>query len=312
MAYKIGFVDNASVLAHYAMLGAIKDFLESDAALVAAGQQWQVLRYETVSANRELILKGTGLSGTEEIFIGFRTYQSVSADYYNLVVGVFTGYVPGNSFDTQPGAMISGVPAHNQRIDYWMTANGQRIAMGLKVGTPVYEHAYAGKYFPYAAPGEYRAPLVCGGMLNGVPATRFSEATHSMPYKGNRANMRQRSNAGAWLQPECYPFNNTLLCGTAVNDTQVRPTGSQYFPLRIELTDAGSVYGSLDGVYYIPGFDNATENVLQMGGSGVVDQAGKTVTQIVEEILGVDGRAFVVLQDVGRTGFSDYIAMEMS
>lgn len=308
MAYQIGTVDNSAGLAHYAMLEAIKLFAES----LPADQAWQVLRYETVADNRELILKGPGLSGDDEIYIGFRTYQSVSADYYNLLVGVFTGYVPGNTFDQQPGAALCGVPAHNQRIDYWMVGNGQRIAFGLKVGTPVYTHGYAGKFLPYAAPGEYRAPLVCAGMLDGAEPTRFSDALMSFPYRGTRANMRMRSNMGSWLQPDCWPFVNTFLCGN-VNGTQVRPTGQYYYPQRIELSDAANLFGTLDGIFYIPGFDNSTENVLQIGGDFVVAHAGKTLAEIVAEIRGpANGRAFVVLQDVGRTGFSDYIAMEMT
>ena len=310
MAYRIGHVNDASQLAHYAMLEQIADFAENG---MASGQGWEIQRYNTAATDRELILKGPGLSGEEEIFIGFRTYQSVSADYYNLVAGVFTGYVPGNSFDTQPGVRLSGIPAHNQAIDYWMVGNGQRIALGLKVGTPVYMHGYAGKFFPYAAPGEYRAPLVCAGMLNGTPPTRFSDVNLSMPYKGGRANFAMRSNMGSWLEPECWPFVNSFLCGDAANTTQVRPTGPNYFPQRIEPTDALGVYGFLDGVFYIPGFDNVTENVLQMGGSYTVAHAGKTLAQIVAEIIGdAGGRAFVVLQDAHRTGFNDYIAMEMA
>lgn len=312
MAYKIGTVTNAAGLAHYAMLQAIADFATGDAALVAAGQQWEILRYDTVSAERQLILKGKGLSGTEEIFVGFRTYQSVSADYYNLVAGVFVGYVASSSFDNQPGAMLSGIPAHNQAIEYYMVANGQRIALAMKVGTPVYMSSYVGKMLPYAAPGEYRAPLVCAGMLGGTPGTRFSEPTLSMPYKGARANFRLRGNDGEWLQPEAYPYNNTYLCGPEFYQTQIRPTGNNYFPLRIELNDAApNLYGALDGLFYMPGFDNAVENVLQIGGTSTVNQAGKTLNAIVAEILGVSGRPFLVIQDGARTGFNDYYAMEM-
>ena len=111
--HKIGFVDNSGgVLAHYKMLAEIKALAES------AG--WQTLRYETGAADRELILKGKGYSGSEEIFVGVRTYQNADADYYNLLAGAFTGYVAGNSFDSQPGAALSGVPAHNQRVDYFL------------------------------------------------------------------------------------------------------------------------------------------------------------------------------------------------
>lgn len=254
-------------------------------AASAANAQWEVLRYDAVSANRELILKGKGLSRTEEIFVGFRTYQDASADYYNLLAGVFTGYVAGNSFDTQPGARLSGVPAHNQRIDYWLTLNGQRIALAMKVGTPVYELAYVGKFLPYARPGQYPYPLICSGMLSGAPATRFSDTAHSVGIKGNRANFGMRFNDGTWRQPECWPWNNAYVAGAT---TQQRDTGGQYVLNPVVLSDASGIYGELDGVRHISGFDNAVENSLT-----------------------VDGADWVVFQDVWRTGFNDYFALRM-
>lgn len=277
MPHEIGFVDNSGgTLAHYKMLEKIKDF--------ASANGWQVLRYDAVSVNRELILKGTGLSGTEEIFVGFRTYQDSTADYYNLLAGVFTGYVAGNSFDTQPGAKLSGVPAHNNRIDYWLTLNGQRIALAMKVGTPVYESCYVGKCLPYGRPSQYPYPVVCGGMLTGAALTRFSDTAHSMPYKGNRVNMALRSN-DAWVQIYCYPWGNAAVTGT----TQLRDTSSVYHLLPIELHDnTANLWGALDGIFYISGFNNAVENTLV-----------------------IDSKTYVVIQDVGRNGFADYYAMRM-
>lgn len=279
MPHEIGFVDNSGgTLAHYKMLEKIKDF--------ASANGWQVLRYDDVPANRELILKGVGLSGTEEIFVGFRTYQDSTADYYNLLVGVFTGYVAGNSFDTQPGAKLSGVPAHNNRIDYWLTLNGQRIALAMKVGTPVYESCYVGKCLPYGRPSQYPYPVVCGGMLVGAAATRFSETTHSIPYKGNKANMALRTNDG-WRNPYSYPWGNAYIAYEY--GSQLRDTGGSYPLLPIELHDnTGNLWAALDGIYYISGFNNAVENTLL-----------------------IDGKTYVVIQDVSRTGFIDYYAMRL-
>ena len=275
MPHEIGFVDNSGgTLAHYKMLQKIRD------VAVASGF-WTVMRYDTSIANRELILKGQGYSGTEEIYIGVRTYQNASADYYNLCVATFTGYVPSNTFDTQPSARLSGVPAHNQRIDYWLTVNPQRIACCMKVGTPVYEHFYIGKFFPYARPSQYPYPVICGGMLNGTPATRFSDTDHSMPYKGSRKNYGMRFNTGVWLEPECHPWNNAYLAGS----TQLRDTNDNYPLLPVILNDANGIYGELDGVRYISGFDNVTENTC--------------------------GTDWVVFQDVWRTGFTDYIALRL-
>ncbi|MEO6917559.1 MAG: hypothetical protein ABI171_00675 [Collimonas sp.] len=280
MPNAVGFVDNSTMLAHYKMLEKIRDFTSSNG--------WTVLRYDAVSANRELILQGPGLSGDQQIFIGFRTYQDVASDYYNLVVAGFTGYVAGNTFDTQPGAVLSGIPAHNQRIDYWLTLNGNRIALGLKVGTPVYEHVYAGYGLTRTLPSQYPYPLVIGGMLNGVPAVRFSDTGHSFPYRGTRsgqtANLRLRFNSGAWLQTDTWPWNAPVLAGT----TQLRDTGANYPILPIILMDANGMYCELDGIFYISGFDNVTENTFIIAGIN-----------------------YVVLQDVGRNGFTDYIAMRL-
>lgn len=280
MPHTIGFVDNSGgVLAHYKMLQTIRDF--------AAANGWTVLRYDNAPANRELILRGAGYTGEEEIFVGFRTYQDASADYYNLVAAVFTGYVPSNTFDTQPGARLSGVPAHNNRIDYWLTLNPQRIALAMKVGTPVYESAYVGKCLPYGRPSQYPYPVVCSGMLNGTPATRFSDIStnHSIGYKGNSARLGLRSNDN-WLNAHSYPWTNTLLTGTS---TQMRDTGDVYHLLPVELhNNSSNLWGALDGIYYISGFNNAVENTLSIGGD-----------------------SYVVIQDVHRTGFTDYFAMRL-
>lgn len=282
MPHQIGFVDNSSMLAHYAMLETIRDF--------ASANGWTVLRYDTAPANRELILKGVGYTGAEEIFVGFRTYQDSSADYYNLLAGVFTGYVPGNTFDSQPGARLSGVPAHNNRIDYWLTLNPQRIALAMKVGTPVYESCYVGKCLPYGRPSQYPYPVVCGGMLSGASATRFSDTAHSGYCKGNRANMTLRSNDN-WLLPHCYPWGNSYIAGTGASgtNTNLRDTGGIYHLLPVELHDnSANLWGALDGVFYISGFDNAVENTLT-----------------------VEGVDYVVIQDVWRTGHTDYYALRM-
>ena len=275
MPHEIGYVDNSGgTLAHYKMLEKIRD------VAVASGF-WAVMRYDTSVENRELILKGQGYTGTEEIYVGVRTYQNASADYYNLCVATFTGYVPSNTFDTQPGVRLSGVPAHNQRIDYWLTVNPQRIACCMKVGTPVYEHFYIGKFFPYARPSQYPYPMICAGMLDGAATTRFSDTNHSMPYKGNRSNFGMRFNTGIYLQPETHPWNNWYFAGFF----QLRDTDSRYPMLPVLLNDGNGIYGELDGIRYISGFDNVTENTC--------------------------GPNWVVFQDVWRTGFTDYMTMKL-
>jgi len=325
MGYGIGTVTKgAGDDTHYQLLDAIKTLAEANG--------WVTQRYVGTGSDREWIAKSLGLSGSEEIYIGIKTYQSVTGDYYNLLLGAFTGYVSGNTFETQPGARYSGVPAHNNAITYYVTVNAQRIAFMLKVGTPVYTHGYLGKFFPYARPSEYPLPLICAGSFNGAEAKRFSDANQVFPYHGDSVssytNFYFRSLDGGWVPPAMYPFSqgsippnssqSPALAGDPNYYCQV-PVNAVYQIESIILHDrvntsslSNNVYGELDGVFFISGFNNAVENVVQVGGSSVVDQSGLTVLQAVDQIIAVGGRAFVMGQNINRTSWRDFVGLEMA
>jgi hypothetical protein len=285
MSSHVGYVDNTNgQSAHYNLLALFKALGE--------GAGWETLRYDDAAENHEWIFKAPGYTGEEEIFGGIRTYQNANADYYNILCGAFTGYVAGNTFDTQPGGVYSGVPTHNQRIDYWININPQRVCAALKVGTPVYESLYLGKILPYARPSQYPYPLMCAGMLNGAAATRFSDTSHAMPYKGARANCKLRTNDG-WIMPRVYPWSNRYT-GSNPNTTDsiaynMRDTGDVYplLPAELHLEGIG-ILGALEGIFYITGFNN-----------------------VVEDTIRLDGVDYIVIEDVSRTSFPDYYALRL-
>lgn len=303
--------------AHYKVLAAIKTLAEANG--------WTTLRYDTSGADKELILNSNGLSGTEDIYIGFKTYQSVGADYYNLAVSTFTGYIAGNTFELQPGARLTGTPCHNNAVTYFLTCNAQRIAGCFKVGTPVYTHFYVGKMLPYGRPGEFPSPLCSGGSFDGKEARRFSDTNYTMPYYGyfgfsgsspqNYGRLYLRRPDGVYVQQFHHPFTYGFGYTGSSNNLALRPAGANYQLQAITLYNyddpvKGNVWGELDGITQITGFNNGTENVLQQGGT-LVDQTGMTPLQAVDAIIAAGGRAHVVLQDVARTGFNNFIAMEM-
>lgn len=275
MAYETGFVDNSVKLAHYAFLDKIHDF--------ATANGWTALRYVNSGSNPEVILSGPGNTDYQDVYVGFRCYQDSTADYYNITVAGFTGYLAGETFLNQPGGVFSGVPMHNLRIDYWLSVNDLRIAFGAKVGTPVYESGYAGLILPYATPGQFPYPIAVGGMLTGEATTRYSDTTHDMPYKGSNARFRLRWVDGTWIQPETWPWNNVYFTTTG----QMRDANGKYNLFPVVLTNSTSgVFGELDGIYFITGFNNVVENTLT-----------------------IDGVTYVVIQAVARTGFYDYYAL---
>ena len=299
MASKIGSVDNTGGLAHINMLKEIRDFA------VLSG--WELLRDldDAVDVggffSQTLLLKGSGYSGTEEIFVGFATYENSGTDYYNMSTMVARGFVSGNTWLTQPGiSPVNSFCAHNLDIGYWLDVNPQRIAGALKVGTPVYESFYAGKFFPYAQPSQYPQPLCVAGTLTGSPATRYSDTsgTHSYGVKGGSTRMRVFLLDGSWSQVEATPWVNTArrTYGDFDMATKVRPAGLstdeyQYSlnPVELWTLSPPNIYGRLDGVYHITGFDNVVENTMV-----------------------VEGVNHIIIQDVYRTGFGDYFAVALT
>jgi hypothetical protein len=272
-----------NMLSHHLLIAAIKKFLEADG--------WVSQRYVCQGANHELIMKGIGYTGTESIYIGFYSYHSVASDYYNIACATMKGYVAGNNFINQPGIQYSGVPCHNQRIDYWMSVNAARINGCLKIGTPVYEHFGAGNFIPFAPPNQYPQPLFNAGMLQGMAATRYSDTNHDMPWRAtlNRYNFAIHTNQGEWEDASNADTNKEIKTLRILPEL-IRPAGTTYAVLPIYIyDDTPNIYGELDGIYHITGFDNVVENTITIGSDN-----------------------YVVLQDVFRTGFDDYIAMKLA
>jgi hypothetical protein len=209
-----------------------------------------------------------------------QAYAQPTSDIYNLRVAGFTGFVPGNTFSTQPGTSgTMGVPLWDSSIPYWFVANGRRIVCVAKVGT-TYQSFYLGHFLPYATPNQYPYPMIAAGMLSSDALTRYSDTNLSIPFKGNQAQFKMRFVDGAWKQPECWPYSNS---------EKKRDTGGVYPLEPVILHDnSPNIYGELDGVYFVPGFGQAVENLVQVGSTN-----------------------YLVVQDVYRTGDFDYFALKL-
>jgi hypothetical protein len=238
--------------------------------------------------NWEVIWKAPGISGTEEIYCGIKTYQSATSDYYNFEFGVFTGYIASNSFESQAGSSsMLGATLWNQDIDYWLVANGQRLMVVVKI-LDVYESFYLGKYLPYATPTQYPYPVCIWSSITSKAPTRYSDTTLVSGFKGTRSNFQIRTADGAWKTPDVYPYASVHQLRNTIN---LSTTAVGYYGLHsLVISDnSPNVYGELDGVYYISGFNNATENTIVYGGI-----------------------TYICFRDRRSVGFNDYIAVRLS
>lgn len=300
--------------------------------LSADGRAWEVMR----STPTELIVKGPGLAGSDEIYIGYQAFFNSSSDVYNICQCVATGYTPGNDFINQPGAKYTTIPAHNKAITYYISANGQKCSFMLKIATSIYTNGYAGKGLMYARPSEWGYPVINGGHFDGKTYNRYSDLANNFPYHGEAydgidssvVSLFLRDAGGNWVQPSVWPYSHgETHYGSVYNYPYIIASTNAYGcivpingnysiePLIMHShsslnTGDLNVWGEFDGVFFVSGYSNAVENVMQLGGS-TVDQSGLTPAEAIEAVKSAGGRAFIVCQNVSRTEWNDFVAMEM-
>lgn len=251
---------------------------------------------------REVILKGPGLSASEEIYIALSTLSSAQQDLYNVTMHYATGYDPTKATVNQPGTLgaLRGVVATmwDQSIKYWFVANGRRFIVIAKIST-TYASMYGGFILPYALPSEMPYPIAVGA--NCAINARWSIQTADNSSFWNPAgagsdsgptglvlrrtdgaedwakNISQSTLGSAWT----YPYRYGASYRTSPDNSYALQPVVVYSSL-----GGGNVYGELQGVYSVSGFSNASEN-----------------TQVIA------GKTYLVVQSAYRTTTTDYAAI---
>jgi hypothetical protein len=283
---------------HNDLLSRIVTFVS---ATIPVAERHTILRNTTETstigdlvAEKVAILKAPGLAGVDNIYYGLKVYKSVSLDYYNFQIDGFTGYVSGNTFESQPGSILGtgvtglGVTLWNQAIPYWLVADGQGFICVAKVQN-TYVTFSAGFMLKFATFSQFPYPLTVQSNLPSASATRYSDINWISGWKGARQNMVFRFTDGTWKQPQVIPYKDNYAYRNTINNSN---TAAGYYSLiPLELTDAvgtGNLYGILANQFFITGFNNAVENTLVVGG----------VT-------------YVVFRDGTKTGNLDYMALKL-
>jgi len=288
---------------------------------IPGGQQWTELKYipgeEVVPGQNngmnvtpvdgatyanELYLQAPGLAGADEIHINMHTYFSESSDYYNLGFVGTTGFETLDAWVDQPGKSTGQYMAAWQfQIPYWIVANGRRFIITFKISTN-YMNGYFGYILPYATPNEYPYPLLIAGSGSGnTNAVRWSNESHNHrsffdPYAayiytidGTWLTIQNKyDSSGSEIAPtnsNIWPYGGNLLSSTRQSPGDVYPM----LPMVLYSNqNGGNVLGELEDCFWCPGFANASENTIVVGG--------------------ID---YPVFQNVYRSGNLDYYALKL-
>lgn len=320
MAWETGTVANNA-----ALFNKIRDFLTTNADLVTAGEAWtQELGNTGVLVNGDQItLRGSGLTGTDNIYCGLETLEDTGAETYNIRFWGHASFEPADLPREQ--SLRSGdqyILCWNNPMTYWIVANGRRWMLVVKVST-VYSSAYCGFFLPYAAPSEYPFPMIVAGIATGNG--RWSDASDTYRFFASPGynTMLMYWPDNVWRQVGNYYFNypeygdgsRSNLSGfifptrnydqappdydgspddeAMTNNTDPCFDGTYILRDLIPISTAvdgpyHGLMGALDGAYWVPGRSNSAENIIT-----------------------INTQDHLVVQNLFRTGFRDYMAIRL-
>jgi len=287
--------------------GTASDYKDLLARMVtfAAANGWVVLEQ---TAER-VYLKGTGLAGLDEIYVGVETFENPTNGYYNWKLMGSWGWRSGRALTAHPGSMVyggfDGVISYlwNHSIPYWIVANGRRIIVVAKVGT-TFQTIHLGLLTPPATDAQYPYPLLIGG--SGKVAARSYSASENAAFWGRYGpstigpySFCLSLPGGAWGMGWAYSYLYDA-------NPQLRPYWGCYsdainmlsgldgtYMLEqiyiISVLPMTATYGAIDGLFFVSGHNNSSENIIT-----------------------VSGVNYFVFQDCARSGYGNLCCMRMT
>lgn len=260
---------------------------------------------EAAMADKEYVVRGPGLSESDEIYVALATVSSAQNDLYNVLCRYATGFDATKSAHPNATLLLPGVPtsispyllAWNQSIKYWFIANGRRFIVIAKVST-TYASMYGGFVMPYGLPSEFPYPIAAGASC--AANLRWSDQTTQHSSFWNPAGLNSQSATSLGLRRTdgsvdafknifgssdglawTYPYRNNIGYRSSPDSSYaIQPI------VLFSSLGGGNVWGELDGVFHISGFSNAAENIFSL-----------------------DGDDYLVVQSGFRTATTDYAAI---
>lgn len=313
MAYVTG-----SVVGHKALLEVIQTFANQIG--------WQTMRYLTPSdGEHELILMGTGLNGTDKIYVGFRTATNTTALTFNIQLNGYTGYNPDFSFWGQPGALPnnsyqSWLHSSNVEIVYWIAGNSRHLRIVCRLDNR-YSIGYLGLFLPFTLPSQYPYPLFIGGSgtENNLPSVSTNHSFFKEYGSGyfynfgvwsriyNERSERQVTGAGtgevgyshiydvSWLHEYIVKY---LQYHLSKNFFALEEDGSRFmFPLTLCGSNAWNSASTTP-----KGFLGRLE--------GIFPTTGYAANQ--EDIITYNGKNHLLISDITDTYYDCFVAFELA
>lgn len=275
MAFTSGTATN-----HVDLYNKLRDFLV--AGMSPTGERWTQISGNggVLTATDEIVLKGPGLAGSDEVLVGLKIFASAGSDYFNLAFNGLTIWNPAlATVDAQINR--SGwktLHLWDDVIDYWFVASGRRFIVVVRIST-FYFASYVGFTLPLALPSQYPYPLFVGASSD-LTTTRWSFVDPRM-----RNFFDACEGGAALLFPDvvwrwCANWQNTTNDGNQIDNVNMQPWRWDYTPLRDNIDGSYTLIPAtvvsnnpyqaqicrMDGVFRVTGFGNSAGSLIAVGG----------------------------------------------
>jgi len=287
MAYVTGTATN-----YRDLLGKLRDFLVSNATLVGLGQNWTLLSGPasgTPTVGQEIVLKGPGLAGDDDIRLGFKLYENAGLGHYSLgIVGLTSSGV--NDIENQPGASIPHwMLLLNTSMNYWFIGSGRAFRVIVRCGSN-YPQMYGGFILPLHLPDNWPYPLFVGActydraMANsnntGYNSAFWKPTAESTSLNARScaslcdpgrmwrgvANLDGSNSGGACEAVNSVPWFQSIFDQNFRGCVTNQPTVVQGGLFCRYASIGRNNYGLLEGVYYLPAFGMTPESITTIAG----------------------------------------------
>jgi hypothetical protein len=122
--------------------------------------------------------RAPGLDGTKDIYLHAISWGRSDTDVFNLGFSSSRVYDASLTNTTQPNSSaLRYASLANAPISYWITANGQRVMIMLKLSS-LYQCVYLGFGSPYEPPSRHAFPCIVAASHNVVDR-RFSDTNQA-------------------------------------------------------------------------------------------------------------------------------------
>ncbi|EGQ9320513.1 hypothetical protein V9N51_002962 [Vibrio cholerae] len=293
MAFEIGrFTENKAASNHRDFIDKLRIFASKNGWVVKRWVKDVIQPTKPAEGIDELILQSNGESGQESIVVGFKTNFNATNDTYNILMWTSPLFSDGASFENQPEmSPIHVVYAWQNNMDYLICLDKDHIKFWLNVSAGNTSHVgYVGKLRSYCSLGHWPRQLVVFGEGSNQNGRWSDQGDAYSSFQFMRGNPR----SVFWTDDKWWNNGGTTFpvqtSSALINSGANYNSGKAWMIQMMFLDNNKGAIGEFIGCFHING-DRLTNGTL------------------LEDPLKTE--SWLVIQNIFRNGFNDYMAWEL-